>query len=77
MMNAATYKNPWHRPHSSEYGPAAFTTTVKPMPHGGYLIYHRLPNVFDVVRNGVCVMQCAGINGAKGRIDAKRARRAA
>lgn len=58
-----TYLNPW------DVGPEFYTTDVRPTEYRGYLIYHRLPKCWDVVRNGVCVDQRAGFKGAKAAID--------
>lgn len=64
------YRNPWHKPGRPEYGPEFYSTDVAPKAYRGYLIYHRLPKVWDVVRDGVCVTQRAGFGGAKQAIDA-------
>ena len=46
-----------------------------PVEYRGYLVYERAEqpgewgNVFDVVLNGKCVHQLAGINGARRHID--------
>lgn len=61
----STYRNPWHRPFDATYGPAFYTTEAKPTEHAGHLIYQRIPGqVWDVVRDGVCVTQRAGPAGA-------------
>jgi hypothetical protein len=61
-----TYKNPWHKPGKPEYGPAMYETSAQPIEHASCLIYQRIPGrVWDVVKNGVCLTQRAGINGAK------------
>jgi hypothetical protein len=65
----ARYKNPWHKPLKPMYGPEFYETEVDPIEYRGYLIYERLPAVFDIVRDGVCLSQYAGLNGAKGFID--------
>lgn len=65
----ATYRNPWHQPHSSDYGPAQYVTDAKPSEYRGHLIYQRLPNCFDVVRNDECITQRAGLCGARSAID--------
>lgn len=65
----AAYRNPWHRPSKPEYGPATFTTDAHPTEYRGYLIYHRVQNVWDVVKDGACVSQMAGPNGARTAID--------
>ncbi len=66
-MSAAAYRNPWHRPEAPTlYGPAMYSTTAKPVQHAGHSIFERIPGcVWDVVRDGVCVTQRAGLNGAK------------
>lgn len=67
-----TYKNPWHKPGKPEYGPINYETNVLPTEYNGHLIYHRLNSVWDVVKNGVCITQRAGFNGAKRYIDGQR-----
>ena len=63
---SARYRNPWHTPGKPEYGPPEYTTGVKPTEYRGYLIYQRISgHVWDVVKDGVCITQRAGINGAK------------
>lgn len=66
---SATYANPWHKPGKPEYGPATYATDATPTEYGGHLIYRRLPDCYDVVKNGVCVTQMAGPNGARGAIN--------
>lgn len=63
----ATYKNPWWSPNS--LSPRYYETDVAPVEYRGYLIYRRLKDCFDVVKDGMCVSQFAGINGAKRRVD--------
>ncbi|SDF83107.1 hypothetical protein [Thalassobaculum litoreum] len=65
----ANYRNPFHKPHDSSYGPAIYETDATPEEYGGYLIYRRLPNCWDVVKDGVCITQRAGPNGARRAID--------
>lgn len=61
-----TYINPWHRAGAAHYGPAMYETTAKPVSHAGCEIYERVKgHVWDVVRDGVCLAQMAGLNGAK------------
>lgn len=68
--NQTSYKNPWHHPLKPEYGPAFFATSATPQFYKGYAIYQRIEGrVWDVVRNGVCVTQMAGPNGARRAID--------
>lgn len=64
-----SYKNPWHNPLDRYSGPDCFMTDVKPTEYKGYLIYHRLSDVWDVVKDDACVTQRAGFNGAKRYID--------
>ena len=70
MARITYYRNPWHNPGRPEYGPAVYSTGVAPKEYRGYLIYHRQTNVWDVVKDGVCVTQCAGLGGAKRAVDA-------
>ena len=67
---ATSYKNPWHTPGKSQYGPAHYVSEAQPQEYRGFQIYRRLPEVFDVVKDGVCVTQMAGPNGARSAIDA-------
>lgn len=70
-MYAHEYANPWHKPHGKGYGPDVYRTDAKPREYRGYLIFERIPAVcWDVVKDGVCVTQRAGLNGAKRAIDA-------
>lgn len=63
------YANPWHKPGKPEYGPAEYETDAGPVTYGGHLIFHRLPLCWDVVKDGACVTQMAGPNGARRAID--------
>lgn len=74
------YKNPWHKTQYNKnvHGPAFYETDTTPKEYKGYLIYHRIDygmpinsgaNVFDIVKDGVCVGQYAGPNGARAKID--------
>jgi len=66
----ASYRNPWHNSQRPEYGPAFYTTEAKPEEYRGYLIYQRIyGHVWDVVKDGVCITQMAGPNGARQAID--------
>lgn len=48
------------------YGPPMYETSIKPVKHAGCLIYERIQgHVWDVVRNGVCLSQRAGLGGAR------------
>jgi hypothetical protein len=76
MTSLTTYRNPWHKPGRPEYGPEFYSTDRTPKEYRGYLIYHRRPEVWDVVRGGVCVTQCAGLGGAKRAVDDLLARAA-
>lgn len=70
----ASYTNPWHKPGKPEYGPAVYETDAAPTEYGGHLIYRRLPVCWDVVKDGACVTQMAGPDGAKRAVDAINAR---
>lgn len=62
------YKNTWHNPNnrnSKEF----FDTDAKPVYYKGYNIFRRLPECYDIVKDGVCIHQRAGLNGAKRTID--------
>lgn len=64
------YINPWHHPNRTDYGPSHFTTEALPTAYSGFQIFQRIEgHVWDVVKNGRCVAQRAGINGAKRAID--------
>jgi len=65
------YKNPWYNPRrNSSYDPEYYETDAKPKEYKGYLIYERIPGqVWDIVKDGVCVGQMAGPNGARQRVD--------
>lgn len=65
----AQYKNPWHKQRDIYSGPEIFTTEAKPKEYKGYLIYHVKKDQYDVVKDGVCVSQLAGPNGAIRKID--------
>ena len=65
-----TYRNKFYSPNvlgSTEF----ISTSSTPILFNGFLIYHRVKsarkdaNVFDIVKNGVCVGMYAGIDGAK------------
>jgi hypothetical protein len=68
-----TYKNPWHKKYPADerksIGPEFYETDSVPVEHVGFLIFHRQESVFDVVKDGVCVAQMAGPNGAKRRAE--------
>ena len=73
-----TYINPWHKPTKRDCGPAFYSTDATPKEYKGCLIYHRInstgtiesgSHIFDVVKDGVCIGQYAGPNGARSFID--------
>lgn len=66
-MNAASYLNPWAE--ALRDGERVFKTDVKPTEYRGFLIYQRIPKSFEVVKDGVCLTQRAGLSGAKRAID--------
>lgn len=70
-MSTATYKNPWHKPaRGNDYGPEYYVTDARPTEYRDHLIYQRIPGaVWDVVKDGVCLTQMAGPNGAKQAVD--------
>lgn len=66
-----TYKNPWYLKNRTTSN-ATFESDAKPIEYKGYLIYERQEfgyPIFDVVKDGSCVAQLAGLNGAKTKID--------
>ncbi|MCD7983390.1 MAG: hypothetical protein LUG19_03935 [Desulfovibrio sp.] len=67
------YKNPWYETLGRKglsFDPPVYRTNATPTEYKGYLIFERISKTcFDVVKDGVCVSQCAGLNGAKRRID--------
>jgi hypothetical protein len=64
------YKNPWYKPQNPLYGPENYSTDENPVLYRDYLIYQRIfGHVWDVVKDGACVTQLAGLNGAKRAID--------
>jgi len=71
MKSLSSYKNPFYRKSIPGSKPV-LTTDVTPMHYKGYLIYKRLHDCFDIVKNGVCVGMNAGLKGAKKRIDEKK-----
>lgn len=69
-MKTTIYKNPWHKAgHRTEYGPEFYETSARPTEYRGYLIFHRQSDIWDIVKDSVCVSQFAGFNGAKRYID--------
>jgi hypothetical protein len=69
IMSKTSYRNPWHKEGRPEFGPAFYQTDVKADEYRGYLIYHRTMSVWDIVKDGSCVTQRAGVNGARQAID--------
>jgi len=72
-INWVTYKNSFHQ-KNNPYSQEIITARLgePPVEYYGYLIYRRLDEgyeVFDIVKDGVCVGMYAGINGAKRHID--------
>lgn len=67
----AAYQNSFHKPGRPEYGPEYYVTDAEPVAYRDHLIFQRLRECFDVVRDGVCIGQYAGLNGAKRYIDAR------
>jgi hypothetical protein len=61
----ARYRNPWHEPRSAHGGPAVFETSARPRMVAGFKIYRRLPNCYDIVRDGLLYCQRAGPQGAR------------
>jgi hypothetical protein len=70
-----TYRNSFYKPDGVDgagrpcaYGPKFYETESVPVEHAGLLIYQRQEfgyPVFDVVKDGVCLSQMAGLGGAK------------
>jgi hypothetical protein len=60
-MSEHRYRNPWAKPHE----PQDYTRNVDPIEHKGCLIFHVLPDQWDVVRDGVCIAQRVSLDGAK------------
>lgn len=73
-MNQIHVKNPWHKPgHNQEY----YDYSGRPhQEYRGYDLYTAIKGKpgacqIDIVLNGECIAQMAGMNGAKGFIDAR------
>lgn len=66
------YKNPWHNPRLIHTGPQFYEPhpSSPTFEYCGHQVIERIPRVWDVVKDGVCVTQRAGKNGAKQAIDA-------
>jgi hypothetical protein len=66
-MNAVprltSYRNPWHHPGSNTR--EDYSTDKPGIAHAGCMIYHVLPEQWDVVKAGCCITQRAGLGGAK------------
>jgi len=66
MSESSFYSNPWHKSGRPEYGPALYESKAAPTEHAGALIFERVAGrVWDVVVDGTCVTQRAGLRGAK------------
>ncbi len=64
------YRNPWHNPRDTHSGPEMYETDARPFEHAGHVIYQRIKgHVWDVVKDGVCVAQMAGPNGARDKAE--------
>lgn len=69
-----TYKNSFYE-NDTKNRTKLLRTDAKPIEYCGYLIYHRIKSttesadVFDIVKDSVCIGMYAGINGAKKAID--------
>jgi hypothetical protein len=64
-----TYSNPFYSPkiHGST---REITCDSSPVEYRGYLIFQRIQGqVWDVVKDGVCLTMMAGPNGARRAID--------
>lgn len=71
LGDTTSYRNPWHRPDAPMYGPARYETTARPVEYRGHLIFERIRGTcWDVVKDGACITQRAGINGARSAVDA-------
>jgi hypothetical protein len=68
------YKNSFHN-SKNQYSKEFIETENSPIEYKGFKIFHRIKShnpsgdVFDIVKNDVCIGMNAGINGAKKRID--------
>lgn len=75
--NQQGYQNPFFSLKYQDSKPF-IETAAAPVEYKGFLIYHRVKsynpggNVFDIVKDGVCVGMYAGLNGAKKAIDEKK-----
>jgi hypothetical protein len=74
----ATYKNSWYKKYPADdfrksIGPEFYESDSVPVEYAGLFIYQRQEfgyPIFDVVQNGICVSQRAGLNGAKQAAEA-------
>lgn len=68
------YKNSFYNP-KDQNSKLFIETEISPIEYKGFEIYQRIKsnnsssNVFDIVKDGVCVGMNAGLNGAKKKID--------
>jgi hypothetical protein len=67
-MPIVRYKNSFYKKSTPESKPVLFCDKG-PVEYKGYLIYQRMKDCFDIVKDGVCIGMYAGINGAKKSID--------
>lgn len=67
--SALRYRNPWHKPGVSHYGPEFYTTSVKPIDYRGFQIVHRFKHSHELVKDGVCLTIRAGRNGPRQLAD--------
>jgi len=63
-----TYRNSFYNAKYQDSRPD-ITTDAKPEHYEGYMIHRRSKDVFDIVKDGVCIGMSAGLNGAKRKID--------
>lgn len=59
-----TYKNSFHKPKYQDSKPEIEIKSI-PVEYGNYLIYKRSKEVFDIVKDSVCIGMYTGLNGAK------------
>lgn len=70
----ARYRNTFHKPHDTSYGPEFYEVDAKPVEHMGYLIYKRHAHCYDIVCDSDCIGMYAGLNGAKRAVETRFAR---
>ena len=74
MLNFYIYKNSFYN-KDNKLSKEFIETNVRPKEYKGYLIYHRINSgskwgdVFDVVKDDVCIKMCTGIGYARQFID--------